>query len=65
MVVAEEWLQDKEITPSGTNWDDLYNHLIVNHDNINPKEKVFVGFGNFVYHTKYNDRGEIFSTACV
>ena len=37
VVVAEEWLQDKEITPLGTNWDDLYNHLIVNHDKINPK----------------------------
>ena len=66
MVVAEEWLQDKEITPSGTNWDDLYSHLIVNHDKINPKEKVFVGFRNFVCHTKYNDRGEnLLNCLCV
>ena len=44
--------------PSGTNWDDLYRHLLENYERINPKEKVFTGFGNFIYHTKYNDKHE-------
>ena len=56
-IVADEWLINNE-QPSGTNWDDLYAHLIENHDKINPKEKVFTGFGNFICHTKYNDRRE-------
>ena len=40
------------------NWDDLYSYLIENYQQINPKEKVFTGFGNFICHTKYNDRRE-------
>ena len=25
---------------------------------MNPREKVFTGIGNFICHTKYNERGE-------
>ena len=56
-IIADEWLvcNDK---PSGTSWEDLYAHLIDNYERINPKEKVFTGFINFICHSKYNDRRE-------
>lgn len=59
VVIAEEWLVNNQ-TPSGTNWNDLYSHLITSYERIHPKERVFVGFGNFVCHTQYNDKGENF-----
>ena len=39
-IIAEEWLVNNDI-PSGTNWDDLYQHLLDNYETINPKEKVW------------------------
>jgi len=56
-VVAEEWLLTHD-KPSGNNWEDLYSNLIENNNKINPKEKVFTGFGNFICHTKYNNGGQ-------
>lgn len=56
-IIAGEWLVSNE-KPSGTNWDYLYAHLIENYEKINSREKIFTGFGNFICHTKYNDRGE-------
>ena len=52
-----EWLVSND-APSGTNWEDLYHYLLQNYEKINTKEKVFIGFGNFICHSKYNARGE-------
>ena len=57
-VIADKWLVHNE-KPSGTNWDDLYAHLIESYESINPREKVFTGIGNFICHTKYNKHGKI------
>ena len=56
-IIADEWMVNND-KPSGTNRDDLYAHLLDNYEKINPKEKVFTGFANFICHTKYNDRSE-------
>ena len=56
-IIADQWLINND-KPSGTNWDDLYSHILENYEKINPKERVFTGFANFLCHTKYNDRHE-------
>ena len=48
----------KSDVPSSTKWDDLYQHLLDNYEIIDPKEKVFTGFSNFICHKKYNDSRE-------
>ena len=55
--MADERLVNNEQS-SRTNWDHLYAHVIENNDKINPKVKVFTGFGNFIHHNKYNDQRE-------
>ena len=54
---AEDWLNDGSL-PSGTTWDDLYTHVLVEYGKMNPKEnEMFLGFMAFVCLTKYNDVG--------
>ena len=50
-IIADEWMVNND-KPSGTSWDDLYAHLLDNYEKINPKEKVFTGFANFICHTE-------------
>ena len=33
----------------------MYVHLLDDYDHINPKEKSFTGFANFICHSKYNE----------
>ena len=56
-IIADEWLSNNE-KPSGTVWEDLYRHLILNSERINPKEKVFTGMAAFICYSKYNAHGE-------
>ena len=57
VVAAEEWLAGGDL-PSGKTWDDLYAHVLINHEENAPGEKCFIGFMAFVCLTKYNDGGK-------
>ena len=57
VAIAEDWLNDGSL-PSGSTWDDLYAHVLVEYGKENPKEnEMFLGFMAFVCLTKYNDVG--------
>eukprot|EP00587_Corethron_hystrix_P017193 CAMPEP_0113319380 /NCGR_PEP_ID=MMETSP0010_2-20120614/13594_1 /TAXON_ID=216773 ORGANISM="Corethron hystrix, Strain 308" /NCGR_SAMPLE_ID=MMETSP0010_2 /ASSEMBLY_ACC=CAM_ASM_000155 /LENGTH=368 /DNA_ID=CAMNT_0000176915 /DNA_START=712 /DNA_END=1818 /DNA_ORIENTATION=- /assembly_acc=CAM_ASM_000155 len=57
VAMAEEWLSNNKVPPSGTNWNDLYAHLLSRCEEIHKTEKIFTGFMAFVLFSKYNANG--------